>query len=104
MEQLQVDLDGVADDAAVAEEAQQRRRHVEQARRVLHLRPGDAGQRADLVGDGLAGPDEALPAVQDLPVPKLDRAYLDNLVGIGPQAGGLGVQGNIGASTGHTPF
>ncbi len=95
LEQGQVDLDRMADDRVVADEAGERGGGDLQGRGPAHVVPGNPGERGDLVGDRLGGPDEALPLVEDLAVAELHGADLDNLVGLRPQTGGLGVECDI---------
>ena len=60
LHEAEVEAHVVPDHHGIADELEQRREHVLDARRREHHRLGDAGEHGDLRGDGAAGIDEGL--------------------------------------------
>ncbi len=86
-----------ADEHAPIDKGLHVRGHDLQRGSVLDVGRADAGQGLDAVGYGLTGVDEGGEAVDDAVAGEPDGADLHDGVRLGIEAGGLEIQGNVGA-------
>ncbi len=94
-QEVDVELDALADHRAVADEVCNLARYGRERWRRLELGRADAGETLHLIRRRMRRPHQRLVLADHAPAIERDRRDLDDLIGIRVQTGGLGIEGDV---------